>query len=163
MIQMDALIEPGNSGGPLLNSSGRVIGMDTAAASADGATPIGFALPINTVLQIANDIMHGNAGHGIVIGSTALLGIEGEAVSVGSGSATGVGLEDVGAGSPAALAGMQEGDVITAFDGHPTSSLAALASLIHKLRPGDRATVTFDNLTGGAQTVTVILAAAAPA
>jgi S1-C subfamily serine protease len=162
-IQMDALIEPGNSGGPLVNSSGRVIGMDTAAASADGATPIGFALPINQVLQVANDIMHGKAGHGIVIGYTALLGIEGQAVSLGSGSATGVGLELVNPGSPAALAGIQEGDVIVAFDGHSTPTLAALATLIHKLRPGDRAEVTFDSLTGGTDTVTVTLAAAPPA
>ena len=163
VIQMDALIEPGNSGGPLVNSSGRVVGMDTAAASADGATPIGFALAINKVLQIANDIMHGKAGHGIVIGSTARLGIEGQAVSLGSGSATGVGLEYVDPGSPAAMAGIQEGDVIISFDGHSTPSLAALANLIHKLRPGDRADVTFDNLTGGTQTVTVTLAAAPPA
>ena len=163
MIQMDALIEPGNSGGPLVDSAGRVIGMDTAAASADGATPIGFALPINRVLQIANDITHGRAGNGIVIGSGAFLGIEGQAVSLGSGSTTGVSLVLVNPGSPAALAGMQEGDVIIAFDGHSTPTLSALASLIHKLRPGDRASVTFDNLTGSAQTVTVTLAAAPPA
>ena len=74
MIQMDALIEPGNSGGPLVDSSGDVIGMDTAAASADGATPIGFALPINRVLQIANDIEQGKSGQGIVVGTRGLPG-----------------------------------------------------------------------------------------
>jgi len=161
MMQMDALIEPGNSGGPLVDSSGHVIGMDTAAASADGATPIGFAIPINQVLKVANDIMHGRASGGIVIGSRALLGIEGQAVSMGT--TKGVGLEYVDPASPAALAGMQEGDVIVAFDGHSTPTLAALATLIHKLHPGDRAQVTFDNLTGGSQTVTVTLAAAPPA
>jgi S1-C subfamily serine protease len=163
MIQMDALIEPGNSGGPLVDSAGRVIGMDTAAASADGATPIGFALPINRVLQIANDITRGRAGNGIVIGSGALLGIVGQAVALGSGSTTGVSLELVDPGSPAALAGLQEGDVIIAFDGHSTPTLSALASLIHKLRPGDRASVTFDDLTGSTETVMVTLAAAPPA
>ena len=56
---------------------GEVIGMDTAAASADGATPIGFALPINKVLQIVNDIEQGKAGQGIVIGVVAFLGHRG--------------------------------------------------------------------------------------
>jgi S1-C subfamily serine protease len=163
MIQMDALIEPGNSGGPLVDSSGEVVGMDTAAASADGATPIGFALPINRVEQIADEIEHGKAGQGIVIGSVAFLGVEGEAVSISTGATTGVGLEYVDPGSPAYLAGLEAGDIIVAFDGHATSSLDELASLIHKLRPGDRAQVTFASFSGSTQTVTVILAAAPPA
>ena len=163
MIQIDALIEPGNSGGPLVDSSGDVIGMDTAAASADGATPIGFALPINQVLQIANEIEQGKAGHGIVVGVVAFLGVAGETVSVQGSSATGVELEYVDPGSPADLAGIQEGDVIVAFDGHATPTLNALATLIHALRPGDHATVTFENLFGTTQTVTVTLVAAPPA
>jgi len=163
MIQMDALIEPGNSGGPLVNSSGAVVGMDTAAASADGATPIGFALPMNRVLQIANEIKHGEAGPGIVLGVFAFLGVAGQTVSIGgSTSATGVGLTYVDLASPAALAGIEEGDVIVAFDGHVTATLSELASLIHALRPGDRAKVTFENLVGGTQTATVTLAAAPP-
>jgi S1-C subfamily serine protease len=164
MIQMDALIEPGNSGGPLVDSSGEVVGMDTAAASADGATPIGFALPINRVLQIASDIEHGKAGKGIVVGVVAFLGIEGQTVSLqGAASSTGVGLEYVDPQSPAATAGIEEGDVIVAFDGHTTASLNELATLIHHLRPGDRATVSFDNLIGGTETVTVTLGTAPPA
>ena len=163
MIQTDALIEPGNSGGPLLNSSGAVVGMDTAAVSADGSTPIGFALPMNRVLQIANEIKQGKSGPGISLGVVAFLGVAGETVSIGaSTSATGVGLTYVDLSSPAALAGIQEGDVIIAFDGHATTTLAELATLIHALRPGDRAKVTFDNLVGGTQTATVTLAAAPP-
>ncbi len=164
LIQMDALIEPGNSGGPLVNSSGEVIGMDTAAASADGATPIGFALPIDRVLEIANEIEQGKVGHGIVIGVAAFLGIEGATVSVqGSGSATGAGLEYVEPGTPAYQAGLQGGDVITAFDGHATPTMNALATLIHKLRPGNRAKVTFESPYGATQTVTVTLGTAPPA
>jgi S1-C subfamily serine protease len=164
LIQIDALIEPGNSGGPLVNSSGDVIGMDTAAASADGATPIGFALPINRVLQIANDIEQGKGGQGIVMGVVAFLGIEGATVSIqGSGSATGAGLEYVEPGTPAYQAGLQGGDVIIAFDGHATPTMSELATLIHKLRPGDRVKVTFESPYGGAHTVTVTLAGAPPA
>lgn len=164
MIQMDALIEPGNSGGPLVDSYGDVIGIDTAAASSDGATPIGFALPINRVLTIATEIEHGKAVAGVVIGSEAYLGIAGQTVSrEGTSTGTGVGLEYVGPGTPAAAAGIEAGDVIVAFDGHATANLNELATLIHKLRPGDRAQVTFDNLTGGTQTVTVTLGSAPPA
>ena len=163
-IQTDALIEPGNSGGPLVDSAGDVIGMDTAAASADGATPIGFALPINKVLQIANDIEQGKAGRGIVIGTVAFLGIEGATTSAqGSGPATGVGLEYVAAGTPAYAAGLEAGDVIIAFDGHTTPTMSTLAALIHKLRPGDRVKVTFESPYGGTQTVAVTLATAPPA
>ena len=164
MIQMDALIEPGNSGGPLVDSSGDVIGMDTAAASVDGVTPIGFALPINRVLQVANEIEQGKSGRGIVIGAGAFLGIEGETVSIqGSTSATGAGLEYVEPGTPAYLAGLQGGDVIIAFDGHATPTMTELATLIHNKRPGDRVKVTFENPYGGTQTVTVTLGTAPPA
>ena len=116
------------------------------------------------MLTIANDIEQGKAGQGIVIGVAALLGVEGQTVSLqGSGSATGAGLEYVEPGSPAYAAGIQGGDVIIAFDGHPTPTMSALATLIHKLRPGDRARVTYEDTFGGTQTVTVTLAAAPPA
>jgi putative serine protease PepD len=81
----------------------------------------------------------------------------------GSGSATGAGLEYVAPGTPAYQAGLQAGDVITAFDGHTTPTMSELASLIHKLRPGDRVNVTFESPYGGAETVTVTLGAAPPA
>jgi S1-C subfamily serine protease len=166
MIQMNAQIQPGNSGGPLVDSSGEVVGMDTAAASTDSnsQTVIGFALPINRVLQIANDIERGKSGTGIVIGSVAFLGIAGETVQLqGSGQASGAGLEFVEPGSPADQAGIQQGDVIVAFNGHATTTMEALATLIHQLRPGDRATVTFLNTNGGRQTVTVTLGTGPPA
>jgi S1-C subfamily serine protease len=167
MIQMNAQIQPGNSGGPLVDSSGEVVGMDTAAASTPDSgsqTVIGFALPINRVLQIANDIEKGKSGNGIVIGSVAFLGIAGETVQLqGSGQASGAGLEFVEPGSPADQAGIQQGDVIVAFNGHATTTMEALATLIHQLRPGDPATVTFLNTNGDRQTVTVTLATGPPA
>ena len=166
MIQMNAQIQPGNSGGPLVDSSGEVIGMDTAAASTDNAAAsvIGFALPINRVLQVANDIESGKAGNGVVVGSVAFLGVAGETVQAqGSGQTSGAGLEFVQPGSPADQAGIQQGDVIFAFNGHTTATMQSLATQIHKLRPGDQATVTFLNTNGGKQTVTVTLGQAPPA
>jgi S1-C subfamily serine protease len=116
------------------------------------------------VLQIANEIERGKADKGIVLGVLAFLGIEGQTVYLqGSASTTGVGLEYVDPQSPAAAAGISEGDVIVAFDGHATANLSELATLIHALRPGDRAKVTFDNLIGGTETVTVTLGMAPPA
>ncbi len=165
VIQTDALIQPGNSGGPLIDSSGDVIGMNTAAASTDGPTStISFALPINRVLQVANNIEQGKSGNGIVIGAEAFLGIAGETVSLqGSGPASGAGLEYVQLGTPAARAGLESGDVIVAFNGHATPTMERLATLIHEQRAGDRATVTFENTNGGTQTVSVTLIAAPPA
>ncbi len=165
MIQMDARIVPGNSGGPLVNSSGQVIGMDTAAVTVPSGGPsVGFALPINRVLQVANAIEQGRGGDGIVIGVRPLLGIEGQTVSLGgSGPKSGAGLAYVVPGTPAALAGLQPGDVIVAFDGHPTPTMESLATLIHKRHPGDRVTVTFEDQNGNTQTVTVTLAAMPPA
>jgi len=61
------------------------------------------------------------------------------------------------------VAGIQGGDVIIAFDGHATPTMSELATLIHKLRPGDRVKVTFESSYGGTQTVNVTLATAPPA
>ena len=167
MIQMNAQIQPGNSGGPLVDSSGEVIGMNTAAANTDNASSavIGFAIPIDRVLQVANDIEQGKSGNGIVIGSVAFLGIAGVTVPLqGSSQSSGAGLEYVVPGGPADKAGIQQGDVIVAFNGHATTTMQILAGLIHQLRPGDNATVTFLNTaTGGKQTVTVTLGTGPPA
>jgi S1-C subfamily serine protease len=164
MIQTDAVLVAGNSGGPLVDSSGGVIGMDTAAGRTEGGSSTGYALPVNQVLKIANEMEAGKSGNGIVIGSQAFLGIAGETVSSSSGSTvSGIGIEYVESGSPAALAGIEMGDVIVAFDGHATATIGELSTLIHKLRPGDRAAVTFENSSGSTETVTVTLTTAPPA
>ena len=79
LIETNAQIEPGDSGGPLLNSAGQVIGMDTAASSGgvQGGSTIGFAIPINTAKSIALDIEHGTVttANGVHIGLSPLLGV----------------------------------------------------------------------------------------
>lgn len=160
MIQTDAPIAPGNSGGPLVDRTGEVIGMNTAAASANGqGASLGFALPINRVLQVANDIEQGHATGGIILGVPAFLGIDGQTTGLsGSGPSSGVGIVYVQPSSPAARAGLAAGDVIVAFDGHATPTIGGLAGLIHQHHPGDHATVTFEG-PNGTRTVTVQLAA----
>ncbi|HEY2284859.1 MAG TPA: trypsin-like peptidase domain-containing protein [Streptosporangiaceae bacterium] len=79
MLRTNANIVPGDSGGPLANTAGKVIGMDTAAAtgSFSNGQPgnVGFAIPINRALKIANQIIAGNSGSGVTIGSTGFLGV----------------------------------------------------------------------------------------
>jgi S1-C subfamily serine protease len=78
MLQTDAGIVPGDSGGPLASTAGKVIGMNTAAASGsfgDGSQNVGFAIPINNALAIANRIIHGQSSPTIQIGSTGFMGV----------------------------------------------------------------------------------------
>lgn len=158
MIQTDAPIEPGNSGGPLVDAAGHVIGMDTAAASAAGSgSSLGFALPINRVAGIASEIEHGTHAIGVVLGLPAFLGIDGQDVNLlGQQTSTGVNIVDVIPGTPAAQAGIQPGDVILKFDGTSTPTIQDLAAQIHRLRPGQAATVTYESQFG-TRTVTVHL------
>jgi len=163
MIETDAPIEPGNSGGPLVTTSGEVIGMNTAAASADGArsTSLGFALPINRVAAIADQIESGRAGSGVELGRPAFLGIDGQNVDLiqGGSAKSGVDISAVLPRTPAARAGLVPGDVIIAFDGHPTPTISALTTLIHERRPGELAEVRLESVSvSGIQTLKVVLA-----
>jgi S1-C subfamily serine protease len=153
MIETNTPIEPGNSGGPLLDAFGQVVGMNTAATpSTSGGQSFGFALPANSVAAIASEIERGRGVRGVALGLPAFLGISGDTIGlVGPGPATGVNVLRVVSGAPAAKAGMAAGDVIVKLDGTATASIAELSSLVHRLRPGDRAMVTY---VSGSRTVT---------
>lgn len=160
MLETDAPIQPGDSGGPLVNRSGQIVGMDTAALTVNNqSSTVGFAIPINRVLTVANEIEQGKTEGGqIIFGLPAFLGIGGQTTGLsGSGPSSGAGIIYVQSGSPASQAGIVPGDVITAFDGHATTTINRLATLIRERRPGDRATVTFES-SSGTHTATVTLA-----
>jgi putative serine protease PepD len=126
VIQTDAALNPGNSGGPLLDTSGRVVGVATQIASEGGRNEgIGFAVPASVVQRTAERI--------IATGRASLpyLGI------VGGDAGDGVALQDVLAGGPA-VGLLRPGDVITAVDGAPVTSNAALAAALADRRPGER-------------------------
>jgi putative serine protease PepD len=128
-IQTDAAINHGNSGGPLLDSSGKVIGVNAQIESDSGGSDgVGFAIPSNTVSKVAKDL----AGGGTV--SHAYLGVQ----LSGTSSAT---VAAVRSGSPAASAGLRQGDVITAIDGRSVGSADALVSAIDAHAPGDQVTL----------------------
>jgi serine protease Do len=156
LIQTDAAISPGNSGGPLLNSSGEVIGINTAVIAAPGASGLGFAIPIN----LANDIAHQVLTTGRI--TRAFLGINYTDIDDQVASRfnlpvkEGVIVTAVEGGSPATKAGLHEGDIITQIDDTPVTQGADLRKAMRQHKPGD--TVRLAVLRpGGRRTVTARL------
>jgi serine protease Do len=131
-LQTDAAINPGNSGGPLLNLRGEVVGMNTAIASASGSNEgIGFAIPINMVMVVADQLVE----HGHV--SRAYLGVRldskygvTDAVRVGLSRAEGARVTGITKNSPAELARIAVGDIILEFDGTPIEDDVHLINLV---------------------------------
>jgi putative serine protease PepD len=129
-IQTDAAINHGNSGGPLLNPSGQVIGVNAQIQSDSGGSDgVGFAIPSNTVKKVAQELISGGKV------SHAYLGVE----LTGTGSPT---VASVKSGTPASKAGLKAGDEITAIDGKTISSSDALITDLQGHSPGDKVTLT---------------------
>ncbi len=159
LIKTNAALQPGDSGGPLLNSSGRVIGMDTAASSGFGfqdvSSAAGFAIPIDRATAIASLIEGGHASATIHIGGTAFLGVE--LAQSGSGRSGAVIYSVVG-GSPASRAGLAPGDAITRFAGKSISSPTKLSSAVTRLKPHARVSLRYLDRFGQAHSATITLA-----
>lgn len=166
LIAVNANIQPGDSGGALVNTDGDVIGVDTAGSSSGAgtrsATTVGFAIPINTANAIAAQIMAGKSSDTVHIGATAFLGVE---LATGAGAAgnplggQGVVVGGVIAGSAADAAGLSAGDVITAVDGTNVASAQALHDALVGHRPGDTITLTWTGPDGQSQSASVTLKA----
>jgi putative serine protease PepD len=144
-IQTDAPINHGNSGGPLLDANGDVIGVNAQIESDSGEnTGVGFAIPSNTVKTVVNQILSGGqAKH-------AFLGLQ---LADGDGGAT---VAAVTAGGPAANAGLKVGDVVTAIDGMGVSGSDALVSAVQAHRVGEKVTLRVRR-GGGTSDVVVTL------
>ena len=160
LIQTDAAISPGNSGGPLLDSQGRVIGINSAIITAPGATGIGFAIPIND----ANDVVQQVLTTGQI--TRAFLGINyGDidpqlAEQFDLPVRAGIVVLGVAVGSPAARAGVHPEDIITQIGDQPVRSGGDLRSAMRDLQPGATTTLTLVRPDGGRRTVRVTLAEA---
>jgi putative serine protease PepD len=144
-IQTDAAINHGNSGGPLLDASGDVIGVNAQIESnSNDNAGVGFAIPIDSVKSVATTIVSGgkvqHAYLGVQIGDTP--------------DDTGAQVSRVVSGSPADKAGLQAGDIVTAIDGKSISTADDLTALVATYKPGDKATLT---LKRGSATKTVEL------
>jgi putative serine protease PepD len=146
-VQTDAAINHGNSGGPLLNSQGQVVGVNAQIRSDSGGNEgVGFAIPSNTVRSIATQLIStGKAEH-------AYLGV---AIDATASTAK---IASVKAATPAAQAGLKAGDVVTAVDGTSIASGDDLTRAIDSHKPGD--TITLKYRRGGSEhTVDLKLAA----
>ena len=145
LIQTDAAINPGNSGGALLNTRGEVIGVNTVKYSDTQVEGMGFAIPINSALETAQGIIDGT----IVPKTdenTAYLGITGgtmdEASAEKYGYPAGVYVSMVMRGSAAQRAGLEQGDIITGFNGESISTMEELQEKLEECVPGDEVTIT---------------------
>jgi putative serine protease PepD len=154
-IQTDAAINPGNSGGPLVDDQGRVIGINSAIASLgssngsqSGSIGVGFAIPVDEVSSVANQLIKGETP------KHALLGI-----GLSDDPNGGALITDVAAGSGAARGGLRVGDVITKVDQTATSDGSSLSAVIRAHQPGDKVTVQYQR-DGVAHTAVITLGSA---
>lgn len=163
LIQTDAPIQAGDSGGPLIDAKGAVIGMDTAASSGNaisGAASVGFAIPMSNATTIATQIQQHKASDKIHIGETGFLGVSvsGTGSSLGANAPTGASVASVIPGSPADKAGIVAGDTITGVDTTTVDSSTALTASLRAHHPGDQVSVTWVSSDGTSHTATVTLA-----
>jgi S1-C subfamily serine protease len=163
MIVTSADVQPGDSGGPLMDASGHVVGMDTAASVTNGsgqsADSTGFAIPINRAASIAEQIARGDASATIHVGGTAFLGVEVTENSLGGSGAV---VTSVVPGSPADAAGLVPGDLITAVGDHAVSSPSDLTDIVAAQKPGAPVSTAYLDPNGAAQTANVALASGPP-
>ena len=138
-IQTDAAVNPGNSGGPLVNMSGEVIGINSQILTPSGAfSGIALAIPINDALQVAEQLRtKGKVERGRV-GVSIQPVTENMAKELGLSKAQGVVIAQIEAGSPAAQAGLQAGDVVTKINGAVVESIRDFARYIGESKPGTR-------------------------
>jgi serine protease Do len=138
LIEFAAPVRAGDSGGPVVDSSGRVVGVTTAATVNFRMGPggAGFAIPINDALATANQIRAGVRSESIHIGRPTLLGV---GVSTGDQdpSVNGVIVREVIPGGPAQAAGLRNGDVLISLDGAPVDSATTLTNVLDRHYPGD--------------------------
>ena len=149
LIETSAALRPGDSGGPLLDSGGRVVGVNTAAS------PFGrraYAVPIATATSVTTQIVTGKASPRVHIGPTPLLGIQVQGTTVA----------EVVPGSPADAAGIKPGHVITSIGGKRVTSAAGITSAVLAHRPGQVVTVVYTDETGTSRKARVRLATGPP-
>ena len=137
LIQTDAAISPGNSGGPLLDSRGRVIGINTAVISAPGASGLGFAIPINLARDIAEQVLSTGQIRRAFLGVDYRDIDEQLARQFRLPVEEGIIITTVAENTPAAGAGLRQGDIVIALDGKPVKQGADLRRAIRGRKPGD--------------------------
>jgi len=145
-IQTDAAVNPGNSGGALVNTAGQLIGINAAIASQTGAYEgYSFAIPVNLVRKVVNDLMN----YGQI--QRAYIGVQIRDIDAGFArkmnlkDLNGVYIARVVDGSGADKAGVKKGDVITAVNNHPVKNISELMGMIGQYSPGDKVHVSLEH------------------
>ena len=143
-IQTDAAINPGNSGGPLVDMDGAVVGINSSirtsssSMSEGGSIGLGFAIPLDEVLPIIEQIRNGE------VPTHARLGISVSDVSADSAvTSEGAEIQEITAGSVAEASGLEVGDVVTQIDDRAITGADSLVATVRSYRPGDEVTVTY--------------------
>jgi S1-C subfamily serine protease len=163
LIQTNTELRPGDSGGALLDSNGRVIGMNTAAStgfSFRSGSHQGYAIPVDKARALAKQIQSGRSSASVHVGATAFLGILGEPARFSD--AAGALVREVVSGGPAARAGLQPGDVITHVGGRSVTSTDVIAKLLLQKKPGDAIRVTWVDQVGNSTSASVRLGSGPP-
>jgi S1-C subfamily serine protease len=172
LIEINAPIEPGDSGGALANRNGDVVGMNSAAEVSSGrggfrsatTTGLGYAIPIDNALTIAHQIEAGQASSTIHLGLPAFLGVQIANTSTGTArraptttTAGGALISGVESGTAAESIGLAAGDTITSVNGRTVDSPSALTAALQTTRPGDKVAVGWTDSAGARHTATATL------
>lgn len=143
-VQIDAAVNPGNSGGPTFNGAGQVIGINSSIASTSsssdtaGSIGIGFAIPSNLVKRVASEIISDGSAKHVALGVT----IKSGTVTADNVTRAGAVVNSVVSGGPADKAGVKQGDTIVAFNGNAVSSTYSLLGFVRASALNDKATLT---------------------
>ena len=157
LIQMDASVSPGNSGGGLFNMNGELVGIVNAKSSSSDAEGLGFAIPINDAIKVAQELLENGYVTGRpYLGITYLAVTDAQTASQLGVNAYGVYVVEVVKGGPAEKAGLQAGDRIVSVDGTEIASKDDLGTLMQKHAAGDTLSITIAR-EGQMQTVNVTL------
>jgi S1-C subfamily serine protease len=189
LIETNADIQAGDSGGSLVNSAGEVIGVDTAASagfsfqsSGQSAGNQGYAIPINEAISIAKQIEAGSTSSNVHIGATAFLGVEvaqtscnggggfgggfggnfGNGTGSGNASSSGALVCSVVTSSPAQESGLAQGDTITSLNGQTVASPSGLTNLLLPFHPGDKVTIGWTDSSGQSHSASAQLSSGPP-
>jgi S1-C subfamily serine protease len=171
LIGVDAELEAGDSGGPLADADGEVVGVNTAASGGrrfrlDAGSSTGYAIPIETALAIADQIQSGESSGDTHVGERALVGVAVREAGAGTrdrSARSSVVVTSVQSGSPADDAGISEGSVIVSLAGRTIDSIDDLASALAPHHPGDRVDVGWVDESGDRHTERVTLTSGPPA
>lgn len=175
LIQVAADVAPGVSGGPLVNTAGQVVGVDTAGSTgsrSQSSGSEGMAIPINDAIAISKQIRTGTGSANVHIGPTGVLGVlvrlpsdqagHGRLRSRYDSTVPGVAVAGVTPGSPGEQSGLAAGDVIVSLDGAAVDSPTTLTSLLNDHHPGDVVRVAWADQSGQQQSAGVQLATGPP-